>query len=127
MSAIAEEDIRFPVGYQPLKSVLEENLETIKIKAKLDEQANSSVEDKLLVIKFDTPLIQQAEIISSAKEMCKLKNCYINYKKMVRPQAETFLIHKQQKKEEGEKTVQAIVEQIRKQSIKDQRLMRIAK
>jgi hypothetical protein len=37
--------------------VLEENLETIKIKAKLDEQANSSVEDKLLVIKFDTPLI----------------------------------------------------------------------
>jgi hypothetical protein len=57
VSAIAEEDIRFPVGYQPLKSVLEENLETIKIKAKLDEQANSSVEDKLLVIKFDTPLI----------------------------------------------------------------------
>lgn len=112
VSAIAEEDIRFPVGYKPLKSVLEENLETIKLKLKLEQIAKHSIEDKLRVISFDTPLDRQADIISEAKKLCTLKNCYINYKKMVRPKAEDFLLWRHNTKLKNEENMHAIVEQI---------------
>lgn len=41
-----------------------------------------------------------AEILGNANQLGKLKNCFLNYKKHVRPQVEKFLMHKYNKKEE---------------------------
>ena len=86
-----------------------------------------TMEDKLFTINFDTPLDKQADIISKADQLIKLKNCYTTYKKMVRPNVEKFLLYKNNKKLENQQKTTEIIAQIEQQSILDKRQMRIDK
>jgi hypothetical protein len=95
VTAITEEDIRFPLNYVAIKSPLEENLETIKKKHHLELKSKETLDHHFIHLNETMPLNQMASIIGSPNEFSKVKNCFINYKK-----AEVFLMHKFNKRME---------------------------
>jgi hypothetical protein len=100
VTAISEEDIRFPLNYVAIKSPLEENLETIKKKHHLELKSKETLDHHFIHLNETMPLNQMAGIIGSPNEFSKVKNCFINYKKHVRTKAEVFLMHKFNKRME---------------------------
>ena len=91
---ITEESIAFPIGYKALKSVMEQNLDTIKQKHLQKILAERMMEEKHIVLRDYTPQNELANVLGDALKLAKLKNCYTNYKKLGKNNAETFLMHK---------------------------------
>lgn len=108
---ITEESIAFPIGYQALKTVLEQNLDTIKQKHRQKILAERMMEEKHIFLRDFTPQNELAGILGDALKLAKVKNCYMNFKKLGKNNADKFLMHKYNGKLlMEEKCVQLMVE-----------------
>ena len=52
------------------------------------------MEEKYIVLRDFTPQNELAGILSDALKLAKLRNCYINYKKLGKNNADKFLMQK---------------------------------
>jgi hypothetical protein len=122
VTSIVEENISFPLSYKKTKSAMEQNLETIRLKAKLGSPED--IDNKLLHLQNDTPLTTVAQVISNAQKLAQLKNCFVNYKKYVRPRAEEFLRYRAAQEVRKKKLLVRTIDEANKSMEKEEKLRR---
>ena len=110
--AITDETIALPLDYVHPKTVLEQNLATIKTKFQQEVKAQRLQEEKYIQLSETTPLNELATVLGDATKLAKTKNCYLNYKKLTRNNDKKFLMHKYDGKIRMEEKCEELIVQL---------------